>query len=94
MNAQQIVRSLLTAAREPADRKDARAAWVRETAAKWRDAMRQMDDRCMEAVERLDEEAFDRLCDAEEAKVEAIRAQLQAVIDKDRWPKELYFGGI
>ena len=45
-------------------------------------------------LERLDEEEFERLFDEEEAKVEAIRAQLDAVIERDEWPRELYFGEI
>jgi hypothetical protein len=72
----------------------ARLAWVRETCAAWREAQREMDERCDEAVGRIDTEAFERLCDAEQAKVDAIRAQLQAVIDHDRWPRELYFGSL
>jgi hypothetical protein len=31
---------------------------------------------------------------AEEAKVHAIRAQIDAVIERDLWPRELYWGGI
>jgi hypothetical protein len=31
---------------------------------------------------------------AEEAKVHAIRAQIDAVIERDVWPKELYWDGI
>jgi dissimilatory sulfite reductase (desulfoviridin) alpha/beta subunit len=72
----------------------ARVAWVRETVAKWAEAMRRRDDRCGAAVDRLSEEAFERLCDEEEAKVEAIHAQLRAVIERDEWPRELYWGEI
>ena len=32
---------------------EARAAWVRETAAAWREAVRAMDERCSEAVGRI-----------------------------------------
>ena len=53
-----------------------------------------MDDRLGEAVDKLDEEAFERLCEAEFAKVDAIMAQLRAAIDEDKWPRELYLGGI
>jgi len=91
MTAEQTIQNLLAAARQPADRKDARAAWARETAAKWREAHREMDERCTEAVTRLDEDAFNRLFEAEQAKVDAIRAPLQAVIDHDKWPRELHF---
>jgi len=75
-------------------RKAARIAWVKETAAAWRKAMREMDDRCSEAAERLSEDAFERLCDAEQAKVDAIHALLTAVVDKDMWPRELYWGRV
>ena len=70
----------------------ARTAWVRETVAKLRKAQREMGERCDAAVHRLDEEAFERLCDAEAAKVTAIRAQLDAVIERDEWPRGLYWG--
>jgi hypothetical protein len=70
----------------------ARVAWVRETTATLREAQREMDDRCTKAVDRLDPQAFDRLFEAEQAKVDAILTQLRAVIDEDRWPRELYFG--
>jgi hypothetical protein len=75
-------------------RKAARIAWVKETTAAWLEAMRAMDDRCTEAVERLSEDAFDRLFDAEQAKVDAIRAEIDAVIERDLWPRHLYFGGV
>jgi hypothetical protein len=88
------IEALLAEAARPAGRREARAAWARKTAAAWRGAQRAMDDRCGEAVGRMSEEAFERLCDAEQAKVEAIHAQLRAVIDKDMWPWELYFSGI
>ena len=88
------VLALIAAAREPADRKAARAAWAKATAAAWREAQRQMDERCSEAVDRLSEEEFERLCDEEEAKVDAFRAPLKAVAERDVWPREMYFGGI
>jgi hypothetical protein len=66
------IQALLAAASQPAERRAARIAWAKKTAVAWRDAQREMDDRCSEAVERLDEEAFERLCDAEQAKVDAI----------------------
>jgi hypothetical protein len=40
------------------------------------------------------EEAFERLCDAEMAKVDAMMAMLRAAVDEDRWPREYYVGGI
>ena len=92
MNA--TIRKLLAAAREPAERRAARAAWVKETAAAWREAQRHMDDFLTEAVERLGEEEFERLCDEEQAKVDAFRAPLKLAGEKDIWPKQLHFSGI
>ena len=75
-------------------RKAARCAWVKETMAALRKVQRQMDDRCMAAVDRLSEEEFERLVEEEQAKVDAIRAPIDAVIERDEWPKELYWGSI
>ena len=91
MNFRHTIRALLAGAAQTAEHRDARAAWVRETAAAWREAQRQMDDRCSEAAGRLSEEAFERLCDEEEAKVDAFRAPLRAVAERDVWPRELYW---
>ena len=68
-----------------------RVAWVRETSAALREAWRERDDSCTEAVERLSEKEFDLLFEAEEAKVEMIFAQLRAVADHDRWPRHLHW---
>ena len=94
MNRKKAVQALLAGAGQVAQCRAKRQAWVRETAAAWRQAQREMDDRCMDAVERLSEEEFDRLFEEEQAKVDAIREPLQAVVDEDKWPRELYFGGI
>ncbi len=94
MSNESTIQSLLADAGRSAERIEARAKWARETAAKMREAMQQMDERCTEAVERLDEEEFDRLVEAEQAKVDAIYEKLRAVIDKDQWPRDLYWGEI
>ena len=75
-------------------RKAARAQWALEQAAALDRAQRAMTERCCEAVDRLDEQAFEQLCEAEQAKVDAIKAQLDAAAYEDKWPRELYFGGI
>src|SRR5690242_3179061 len=75
MSFEDSIRQLL-ALGELDPRKAARVAWVKETVDKWREAMRQMDERCIEAVDHLSEEAFERLFEAEQAKVDAIRAPL------------------
>lgn len=101
MSAGETVRVLLAsgAGPEPEDeggraRKAARRQWALERTAALRAAQRAMDDRCSKAVDRLDEAAFDRLFDAEQAKVDAIRAEMEAVAEKDRWPKHLHWGGV
>jgi hypothetical protein len=80
--------------RERWNRIRARVVWFREMSDAWLKAQHEMDDRCTAAVEQLSEEEFNRLFEAEQAKVDAIRAPLQAVIDRDEWPRELYFRGI
>ena len=75
-------------------RKAARASWCFEMLEKWWAAIQHQDERCMEAVGRVPDEEFERLCDEEQAKVDAIRAQIDAVIERDEWPKGLYFGGL
>jgi hypothetical protein len=72
----------------------ARVAWVKETMAALAEAQRHMDKRCLAAVERVPDEEFHRIFDEEQAKVSAILDQLHAVRDHDRWPAELYFGGV
>jgi hypothetical protein len=88
------IRILLAGASRLAGHREARAAWVKATAAAWREAQRQMDERCDAAVTRLSEEEFERLCDEEEAKVDAFRAPLTAVAERDAWPREMHWGGI
>jgi len=86
------VHALLAAASETANRRDVRVAWVHATTAAWREAQREMDERCCEAVDRLSEQAFHALFQEEQAKVDAIRAPLIAVAERDVWPRHLYFG--
>jgi hypothetical protein len=91
MSAKRTIKALLATAHQPADRRAARIAWVKETLAKWREAQDEMDDRCCEAVGRIDEEAFERLCDAEQAKVDAIMKAVKDAAERDLWPRELYW---
>jgi hypothetical protein len=53
-----------------------------------------MDDRLTAIVGQVSEEEFERLCDEEEARVEAFRKPLWDAAERDIWPRELYFGGI
>ena len=99
MSAADTIRILLSHGRhsdEPRSEEEwkriaARVAWSRETLDRWSAAMRAMDERCSAAVGRLGEEEFNRLFEEEQAKVDAIRALLDDAIEKDLWPKELYF---
>lgn len=81
-------------------RQAARVAWVRETSGALREAQREMDECLAQSVGGTDEQgtgteasekAFERLFEAEQAKVDAIYAQLRAVADHDRWPRHLYW---
>ena len=92
----------LLAADEPADpRKNVRWLWLQVTAAEWQDAQR----RCMAAWDRMMAQIPDDLSDEEvealnlpdppeQAEEDRLWAQLNEVVQKDLWPKELYFGGI
>jgi hypothetical protein len=40
------------------------------------------------------ESGFQRLCDEEEAKVDAFRAPLKAAAERDVWPKHLHWSVI
>ena len=94
MTIEKAVEALIANAGRVAECRARRAAWARETSDAWSEALRAMDDKCTEAFERLSQEEFERLYDEEEAKVGAIRAELDAVIEHDRWPRHLYFGGL
>lgn len=88
------VQALIARAGRLAECKAKRADWARETAAACRIAQRAMDDRCGAAVTRMSEEAFRRLIDEEQAKVDALYRPLKAAAERDLWPRELYFGGL
>ena len=88
----------LLAADEPADPlKAARHDWLHRTAAAWGDATRRCHDAWCELVSDIPEELIDEVEIApppEEAEVAALWAQLNDVVQQDRWPPHLYFGGI
>ena len=89
----------LLAADEPADpRKAARYYRLHRTAATWDDARQRCDALWMELVrgipDDVDVDDVDIPPPPEEAEVDALWAQLDDVIQNDRWPKELYWGGI
>jgi len=78
---------------DPAEwkRVKARVGWVRETLAALHDAQDRMHERCRAAVDRVPEAEFERICDEEQAKVDAIMDALNAVRDRDEWPRHLYW---
>jgi hypothetical protein len=92
----------LLAEPEPADpHARERWLWLHDTAAKWHDAHTRYNaawDRILAKVpEDLSEEELDALDlpePLEEAEVNWFWAQLDAVIQKDMWPKHLYWSGI
>jgi hypothetical protein len=88
------IAALLAEARKIPDRRAARAAWARQAGAAWLKAHHEMDEFLTAAVERMGKAEFERLCDAEFAKVDAMMAELRAAIDEDKWPKSLYFAGV
>jgi hypothetical protein len=88
------IAALLAEARKIPDRREARAAWARQTSAAWLKATLEMDEFLTAAVERMGKAEFERLCDAEFARVDAMMDELRAAVDEDKWPRELYFGGI
>jgi hypothetical protein len=88
------IKNLLAAASETADRREARAAWVRQTCRAWGEAQRAMDDKLTAIVTKVSEEEFDRLFEEEQAKVDAIRQPLTDVQERGLWPRELYWGAV
>jgi hypothetical protein len=72
-------------------RKAARVAWMQQTTEALFAAQDAMDERCMAAVGKISEEEFERLCDEEEAKVDALFKVLRAAADHDKWPRHLYW---
>ena len=79
-----------------AARRAARAAWAREIVAAWKAAQEAADEAWMRLVEGLPEDIDDEEADAlppppEQAALNAIQAQIDAVRHHDRWPRELYW---
>lgn len=88
----------LLSAGEPADpRKAARYRWLHRTTAEWQDTMRRCDAKWMELVRDIPEELIDEVeiePPAEQATVDTLWEQLNDVVQKDMWPRHLYFGEI
>jgi hypothetical protein len=101
MGSTDRVRTLLDEAARPADRREARAAWARETAAAWREALRKVDAAWDRILGALPDDISDEELEAmhipdppEQAEVDALHALLWAVKERDVWPRELYWGGV
>ena len=82
-------------------RQAARVAWIKATVAALRDAHRRVEeawDRIFAALpDDIDDdelEAMNLPDPPEQAEVDALHAQIDAVIKHDRWPAHLYFGGL
>ena len=71
-----------------------RLAWVRKTLAKWHAAIAHRDERCAALAGKLGEAEFEALVAAEEAKCDVHYDQIRAVIEHDKWPRHLHWGGI
>ena len=88
----------LLAADEPADPcKAARYRWLHRTAGAWHDARMRCDAVWRELVRDIPDELIDEVEIAEppeQAEVDALWAQLNDVIQKDKWPKHLYWGAL
>lgn len=75
----------------------ARVIWVRETMAALRAAQKRADDALLALVADLPDDE-DELADEElpeppeQAEVDALWEMMNAVVEKDRWPRDLYFG--
>jgi hypothetical protein len=72
----------------------ARGDWALGMVEQLREAVCRRDALCSAAADRLGEEEFNRLFAAEEARVAALRARIDAAIERDHWPRELYWGEI
>lgn len=103
MNRNKTIQSLLASAANLVgedDRRDERAAariaWVHEIMAKLRAAQKRADDAWMEAVRDLPDDYTEEEAEAipdppEQAELDAIHALIDAVIEEDKWPRELYW---
>jgi hypothetical protein len=77
-------------------REAARVAWVKEIIAALKAAQKRVDDawsRIFDALpDDLDEEELEAIPEpSEQAELDAIFAEIQAVIDHDRWPRHLHW---
>ena len=103
MTPQETIRALLTEAAHAADeqkrseeRQAARVAWVERTVAALMAAHKRVEEAWDRIFEALPEDLEDEEVDAippppEQAELDAILAEVEAVRDQDKWPRELYW---
>lgn len=103
MTPKETIHALLTGGAQAAEeeahataRKAARVAWVEETMAALKatqDKVTQAWDRIFDALpEDLDEEEIEAIPEPpEQAELDALHAQIDAVCKHDKWPRELHF---
>ena len=106
MSREETVKALLAAAGETAGeqarheaRIAARAAWVKQRIAALKAAYKRLEqawNRIFDALpDDLDEDELEALPDPpEQAEVDAIHAELDAVREYDCWPRELYWSHV
>jgi hypothetical protein len=105
MSSQDTIRILLGRGRKghaPLDPQEwkrvaARVAWARALLAKLWEAQERCDEAWMRRVRALPDDASEEELEAipeppEQAEFDALYAQVRAVIDENRWPRELYSG--
>jgi len=103
MNNEEVIRALLAAAgrvageeAEAEARIEARYAWVKRRIADLKAAQKRVEeawDRIFDALpDDLDDEALEAIPEPpEQAELDAILAEIEAVRDHDRWPRHLHW---
>ena len=107
MTHKATIEALLAGATQGAgdqDRRDgrvaARLAWVKERIAALEAAQQRADEAWFRIVDALpddfddDDDEPEAIPPPEQADVDAIHAELEAVRDHDRWPRELHWGDV
>lgn len=103
MTPEETIRAFLAAAGHPPGEREraearieARVAWVRETLDAWRAAHRRVAEAWNRIFDALPDDLSDEEVEAippppEQAELDALHAQIEAVRDHDKWPRELYW---
>lgn len=106
MTPAQTIETLLAAAAQTAAEDDraaarqaARVAWAREAVAAMitaQDRVQQAWDRMLDALpDEDDDEALEALPEPpEQAELDAIMSEIEAVRTHDRWPREMHWGDV